>query len=153
MARTILVPLDDAPESATVLDTVREIARAEDATVRLLHVAPRPEAVVNDEGRVIAYADQESARVEHEVVDYLHRLLGRLTGVRTEFTVRFGDPVEEIVREAESENVELIAMATHRRTGAARLIGGSVAETVERATTRPVLLVRYGVDDRAAAAV
>lgn len=144
MARTILVPLDATSESATVLDTVRELARVEGATVRLLHVAPPPEAVVNDEGQVIAYADQETDRVEHKVTVFLKSLLGRLSGVRTELAVRFGDPAEEIVREAESEDVELIAMATHRRKGAARLIAGSVAETVERQTTRPVLLVRYG---------
>jgi len=144
MARTILVPLDATSESAAVLDTVREFARVEGATVRLLHVAPPPEAVVNDAGQVIAYADQETDRVEHEVTVFLKRLLGRLSGVRTELAVRFGDPVEEIVRAAESEDVELIAMATHRRKGPARLITGSVAETVERRTTRPVLLVRYG---------
>lgn len=99
---------------------------------------------MNDNGQVIAYADQETDRVEHEVTVFLKSLLGRLSGVRTELAVRFGDPVEEIVREAESEDVELIAMATHRRKGAARLIAGSVAETVERQTTRPVLLVCYG---------
>src|SRR5438093_13276606 len=115
MARTILVPLDATAESATVLDTVCELARVEGATVRLLHVAPPPEAVVNDDGQVIAYADQETDRVEHKVTVFLKNLLGRLSGVRTELAVRFGDPAEEIVREAESEDVELIAMATHRR--------------------------------------
>jgi len=115
--------------------------------VRLLHVAPSPEAVVDDEGWIIAYADQETDRVEHQVTVSLKSLLGRLPGVRTEVVVRFGDPVEEIVREAESEDIELIAMATHRRKGATRLIAGSVAETVERQTTRPVLLVRYGQAD------
>ena len=144
MARTIMVPLDATSESAAVLDTVRERARVEGATVRLLHVAPAPEAVVNDDGQVIAYADQETDRVEHEVIVFLKGLLGRLSGVRTELAVRFGDPVEEIVREAQSEDVELVAMATHRRKGAARLIAGSVAETVERQTTRPVLLVGCG---------
>lgn len=58
--------------------------------------------------------------------------------------VRFGDPAEEIVREAESVGVNLVAMATHRRTGVRRLVRGSVAEKVERATTIPVLLVHYG---------
>jgi hypothetical protein len=75
MARTILVPLDATSESAAVLDTVRELARVEGATVRLLHVAPAPEAVVNDEGQVIAYADQETDRVEHEVTVFLKGLL------------------------------------------------------------------------------
>ena len=100
--------------------------------------------MLNDDGKVVVYADQETLRVEHQVTASLKSLAGRLSGVRTEFAVRFGDPVEEIVREGESEDVQLIAMATHRRKGAARLIAGSVAETVERQTTRPVLLVRSG---------
>jgi nucleotide-binding universal stress UspA family protein len=143
MARTILVPLDATLESATVLDTVRELAHSWGATVRLLHVAPPPEAVVNSEGQTIAYADQETERAEHAVTVFLKSLLERLSGVRTELAVRFGGTVEEIVREAESADVELIAMTTHRRKGATRLIAGSVAETVERQTTRPVLLVGY----------
>lgn len=61
-----------------------------------------------------------------------------------ELAVRFGDPVGEIVTEAKSAGVDLIAMATHRRTGVRRLLAGSVAEQVERGTTVPVLLVRYG---------
>ena len=78
MARTILVPLDATSESATVLDTIRELARSEGATVRLLHVAPPPGVVMNDEGHVIAYGDQETDRVEHKITVFLKSLLGRL---------------------------------------------------------------------------
>jgi nucleotide-binding universal stress UspA family protein len=152
MARTILVPLDTTTEGAVVLDLVGELARKDNATVRLLRVAPCPEAVLNEEGKVVIFADQETLRVEHQVTASLRSLAGRLSGVRTEFAVRFGDPVEEIVRESESEDVQLVAMATHRRRGAARLIAGSVAETVERRTSRPVLLVRSGPRGASAAA-
>lgn len=48
------------------------------------------------------------------------------------------------MKEAESAGVDLIALATHRRTGVRRLLKGSVAEQVERATAIPVLLVRHG---------
>ena len=58
--------------------------------------------------------------------------------------VRFGDPVEQIVEEAKASRATLIAMATHRRTGIARILKGSVAERVERRTTVPVMLVQYG---------
>jgi nucleotide-binding universal stress UspA family protein len=60
------------------------------------------------------------------------------------FAVRFGEPVEQIVEEAEASGATLIAMATHRRTGLARIVKGSVAEHVERTTTIPVMLVQYG---------
>jgi nucleotide-binding universal stress UspA family protein len=57
--------------------------------------------------------------------------------------VRFGDPAEEIVDQAEATGADLIAMATHRRTVVARLVRRGVAERVERATTVPVILVPY----------
>jgi hypothetical protein len=40
-----------------------------------------------------------------------------------------------------------ILVATHRRAGVARLVKGSVAERVERATTVPVVLVPHGVPE------
>lgn len=138
----VLVPLDGSAGSEAVLPTVRELARAEGATVRLLHVTPSPDSVVMN-GRVIAYADQEAARIEQEVLAYLRKAAAELSGLEVEAAVRFGDPVKGIVKEAESAGVDLIALATHRRTGVSRLLKGSVAEQVERATAIPVLLVRY----------
>jgi len=94
--------------------------------------------------RVIAYADQETERIAHQVLAYLKKVAAGLPGIEVEPVVQFGDPAAEIVREAESAGVDLIAMATHRRTGVRRLLRGSVAEKVERTTPIPVLLVRYG---------
>lgn len=138
----ILVPLDRSPGSEAVLPTVGELARVEGAKVRLLHVAPTVYPVVVG-GRVIAYADQETERIAQETLAYLKRAAADLSGLEVELVVHFGDPVEEIVKEAEAEGVDLIAMATHRWNWARRLLRGSVAEKVERAVTTPVLLVHY----------
>lgn len=70
MAKRILVPLDETVQAESVLDMVADMARGAGATVRLLHVAPAPDNVVSD-GRVVAYADQEGARLENEGLDYL----------------------------------------------------------------------------------
>lgn len=142
-SRTILVPLDGASGSEAVLETIGEIARAEDASVRLLSVHP-PAHEVEVEGRILAFADQETARVEAEAQDYLKRVAVSLGSVSLSFAVRFGEPVEQIVAEAEAASATLIAMASHRRTGIARIVKGSVAEHVERTTTIPVMLVQYG---------
>ena len=140
----ILVPLDGSAGSEAVLPTVEELARAQGARVRLLQVVPPGvEAVVAD-GRVVVYADQETERIAQEVLAYLKTAAAALSGIDVELAVHFGNPVEEIVREAESAGADLIAMATHRWTGVRRLLRGSVAEKVERTTTIPVLLVRYG---------
>jgi acetoin utilization protein AcuB len=141
--RIILVPLDGAHGSEAILATVGEIARAEGASVRLLSVQPPPREV-EVEGRVMVYSDQETERVEGEARDYLKSVAAALGEVPVTFAVRFGDPAEQIVDEAETAHVTLIAMATHRRTGLARIVKGSVAEHVERTTTIPVMLAPYG---------
>lgn len=147
---TILVPLDGSPGSERVLDTVGELARAHHATVRLVHVVKPVEAVLSQDGaRVVAFADQETGRVEVETQAYFERLAGRLPGLTVEGTVRFGDPLTEIVEEAESAGADLIALASHRRNALGRLMRGSLAKRLQRATTIPLLLVRYG--ERAAA--
>jgi CBS domain-containing protein len=145
-SRTILVPLDRQGPEVAVLTVARELARQVPAVLRLLYVAPPPESVVVD-GRTVSYSDQETARAEWEAVDDFRATAAEVAAdVPVEFAVAFGDPAEEIVREAESANVDLIVMATHRRTGVRRLLKGSVAEAVERATKLPVLLVPYERD-------
>jgi acetoin utilization protein AcuB len=139
----ILVPLDGSPGSESVLATVAELARARRARLHLLRVAPVMKAVASDD-RIVAYADQETSRVELETLAYLKGLARTLTDVGVDCAVRFGEPAEEIVREAQAARVDLIAMATHRRRGLDRALRGSVAETVERASAIPVVLVPYG---------
>jgi nucleotide-binding universal stress UspA family protein len=53
-----------------------------------------------------------------------------------------GDPASAILSCARKENVDVIVMGTHRRSGLSRMIKGSVAETVAAATNRPVILVK-----------
>ena len=140
--RMLLVPLDGTAGSESVLGTVAELARAQGARVRFLRVAPAVDAV-RAESRVVAYADQETARVEQAELAYLRSLAAGLPGVAVDAVVRFGDPATEIVGEAEAQGADLIAMATHRR-GVSRFLRGSLADAVERETTIPVLRVPYG---------
>jgi nucleotide-binding universal stress UspA family protein len=59
-----------------------------------------------------------------------------------ETDVRFGDPAEEILAAAKAHQVDVIAMATHGRTGLAQVVFGSIAARVVGSGVRPVLLVR-----------
>jgi nucleotide-binding universal stress UspA family protein len=145
VAKRILVPLDQSRAAEIVLPLVSAIARGDGAAVRLLLVAPRPENRVSKEGQTVAYADQEMARLEAEGLDYLHPVkmrFGPLGGV--DCAVRFGDPVEEILREAEAFGADLIAVTTEGRGAVRRALLGSVAEQVVRKADAPVMLVRPG---------
>jgi nucleotide-binding universal stress UspA family protein len=66
----------------------------------------------------------------------------RARGVSTTWAVRHGRPNEEILAAAAESGVDMIAMATHGRTGFGRLLFGSVAEAVLRRATVPVFLMR-----------
>jgi nucleotide-binding universal stress UspA family protein len=62
--------------------------------------------------------------------------------------VRTGKPFREIVSLARQENIDLIVIATHGRTGLNRMVLGSTAEQVIRHAPCPVLVVRDYQDER-----
>jgi nucleotide-binding universal stress UspA family protein len=142
MAKRILVPLDRTPPPAELLDLVNDAARGGGAVVRLLHVAPIADNVVGVDGRVMAYANQESARLEAEAMARLRIVELHFGGVPTESVVRFGNTADEIVAEAEQFGADLIAMPARGRSGVSRLIFGTVAEQVARRAPMSVVLVR-----------
>ena len=142
MAKKILVPLDQSALAESVLPLVADLARGGGSTVRLLYVSSVPQTRVNEDGRVVAYADQEMERLEAEGRDYLSKAEVRLGGAPVECVVRFGEPLAEILREAAAFEADLIAVTTAGRSGLSRALLGSVAEQVMRKAKVPVLLLR-----------
>src|SRR3989442_5160313 len=63
MMKRILVPIDARERSETIVPVVAALAQSAGSTVRLLRVFPIPERVVGPQGRTVAYADQEMARL------------------------------------------------------------------------------------------
>ena len=137
--KRILVPLDLATEPDTIARVVADAARGAGATVRLLYVAPVPDAVVGVDGRIIAYADQEGARLEAEALDSLRSIEIAFDDVPVETVVRFGDPADEILREADEFGADLIALTTPRGAGL-RCFGGIAARVWRRADAAVMLL-------------
>ena len=142
MAKRILVPLDEVVQADNVVAAVGALARSTGATVRLLHVVPVPQSLSDDGGHVLVYVDQESARLEAEAIDYLKAAAIGLDDVAVEYGVRYGDPVEQILAEADAWNADLIAMPTRGRSGIGRTLLGSVAEQVFRKAPMAVTLYR-----------
>ncbi|OGL07026.1 MAG: hypothetical protein A3I03_04785 [Candidatus Rokubacteria bacterium RIFCSPLOWO2_02_FULL_68_19] len=144
MYKKILVPLDREAGAEVALPVAADLAKSDGTVIRLMYVAPTPSAIVA-EGRVIAYADQESDRLQHLGMVYLREAAHQLAGLPVEYAVRFGEPAEEILEEAREFGADLVVMATHGRSGVARLMLGSVAEAVLRRSEVPVVLVRHGL--------
>jgi len=144
MYKKILVALDREAGAEVALPVAVDLAKSDGTVIRLVYVAPTPSAIVA-EGRVIAYADQESDRLQHLGMVYLREAAHQLAGLPVEYAVRFGEPAEEILEEAREFGADLVVMATHGRSGVARLMLGSVAEAVLRRSEVPVVLVRHGL--------
>jgi nucleotide-binding universal stress UspA family protein len=144
MAKRILVPLDRSPVAESIVPLVVDIVRGGGGTVQLLLVAPMPENRVGADGKVVAYADQEMARLEAEGLDYLRPVRMQFGVGDVECVVRFGDPVTEILRDAEQFKADLIAVSTGTRSALGRTLLGSVAEQIVRKADAPVMLVRPG---------
>jgi nucleotide-binding universal stress UspA family protein len=142
MAKRILVPLDGTEETAAGLDLIAAAARGGGATVRLLRVQPPAENVVALDGYLIAYADQEAARLRVEATDYLERVATRFAGAAVETSVRFGDAVPEILLEAEAFGADLIAMTARPTHKLSHLVLGTTAAQVTKRAEVPVVLYR-----------
>ena len=141
MTKRILLAADYSPRADAVAAVVADTARGAHATVRLLHVTPPPSEVQDSQGRVVVYADQETESLQSQGLDYL-RSLAMHFDVPVESVIRFGDPVTEILAEADAFGADLIVVGTAGRSGIGRMLLGSVAERVFARADVPVMLLR-----------
>ena len=137
-----LIPLDGSPIADSILPFISKIAGPLDMEVVLLRVVPlTPEVVMG-----IAYTEGlDSAETRaREAQRYLNERVEELwaKGLRAQAHLVIGDPAPEIVAYARKAGADLIAMATHGRSGLSRLVMGSVAEEVVRSAPIPVFLMR-----------
>ena len=138
--KRVLVALDGSTACEAVLHFLMEIAGPLDMTVMLLHVLEPITPPVTD-GAVV-FDDVEARRDQAE--EYLAPISAALRsqGVNTSWAIRRGRPADEILAAAQEGGADLIAMATHGRTGIGRLLFGSVAEAVLRRAPVPVFMIR-----------
>jgi len=144
MAKRILAPVSMHAPADSFLTAVADLARGAGATVRLLHVAPLSESVTDASGRLIAYSDQETLRLDAEARDHLETIAAMLDGVPVERAVRFGDPAREIAAEAAEFGADLIALGVRRRR---HFLPGRVAGQLLRRAEIPVMLFRAGAHE------
>lgn len=137
MFRRILVPLDGSALAEAVLPRVTELAKSLGAEVLLLRVAI---------AHVFPGVDptEEEVRVVRGAEEYVEAMAGKLAekGIPVRAAVRYGKPAAEIIEHIAANEVDLVAMSTHGRSGLSRLVMGSVAEEVVRNAEVPVLLWR-----------
>jgi len=140
--KRILHPTDFSAAAEPAFAYALEAAKREDATLMLMHVI-EPVTPFADEIYVAVETDQREA-AEAAARKGFDALLARAkaAGVRAADLLRDGTPVDEIVKAAADELVDLIVMGTHGRTGLKRLVLGSVAQHVVATAPCPVVTLR-----------
>ena len=143
MIRRILHPTDFSRASTPALAKALEMAKANRAELRLVHVLDPVMPITDDYVSPPTYEQlRKSAHAYGR--KQLDRLVSRArrAGVRATGVLREGSACSEIVRAARAPQVDLIVMGTHGRTGLSRLLLGSVASRVIGLARCPVLSVR-----------
>ena len=138
--KRVLIPTDFSETSAAALRYGIELARRFSARLYLFHVPPNPGEAADAE-----YPLGIFEIMHNDAHDRLRQLLTReeVSELRPECAMRIGMPAEEILKYAAEHEVDLIVIGTHGREGLARLLLGSVAETVVRRASCPVLTVHH----------
>lgn len=144
MYAVILVPLDGSKRAESILPHVENVSLVTKAKVIFLQVIEPSATMVTPYDMVPYYDTELAAKWLNEAKTYLAGLQGefRAKGIDAKAVVEQGPIVRTILDVAEREKAELIAMASHGRTGLARVFYGSVAAGVLQAADRPLLLVR-----------
>jgi nucleotide-binding universal stress UspA family protein len=139
--RRVLIPVDGSAFSEQILDVAAPLVQALGAHPTLVHVVgsrplfgtgldAAPRTGFGTRERAVAYLSDLAERFHDRIPD------PALTSIQAV------DPASSIAQFIACGDFDLVAMATHGRSGLSRLLLGSVAEKVLRQTNRPVLLYR-----------
>ncbi len=143
MYQRVMVPLDGSELAECVLPHVEAIAGgcgvADVVFVRAVEPVYIPSGadwVVSDEEKKRMEADHRAA-----AEDYLRQLVSRL-GYKAQGEVITGRAAESLAEYAGKNDVDLIVIATHGRSGISRWVWGGTADRILRSACVPVFMVR-----------
>jgi nucleotide-binding universal stress UspA family protein len=151
MYQTLLVPLDGSPRAESILPHVEDLALKFKSKVIFLQVVEPPLQFVNPslyettiQTDIIHEYLVDFKRKKEEITAYLAGIQAgfQKKGIDTGVLVEQGLAVETIISVAQRENADLIAIASHGRTGLSRVFYGSVAAGIMHKIDRPILIIR-----------
>jgi nucleotide-binding universal stress UspA family protein len=142
MYKTILVPLDGSHRAESILPHVGKLALEFKSKVIFLQVLSLSE-ITNQIDMYNNYIP-DIIRIKDENTAYLAGIQQGFTniGIEASTVVEQGAVVETIISIAQRENADLIAIASHGRSGLSRVFYGSVTAGVLHKIDRPILVIR-----------
>jgi len=138
MYKKILVALENSRADKSLLPHVQELARRLGAQLLLVHVADGWAARNYDR---LKLAESEEMKADRAYLEQTAAQL-RAAGLPVNAQLALGDPSSEILKLAQAEHCDLIAMTGHGHRLLGDLIFGSVIRQVRHKTDIPVFLVR-----------
>jgi nucleotide-binding universal stress UspA family protein len=149
MYKTILVPLDGSPRAERILPYVEALAHRFGAAIFLLQVIePANLGLTTRDGStmyLLGLIEQRTNEARAYLEGVRKALRAKELEVRTQ--VAYGPVVNTILDCAGREQADLIAIASHGRSGLARVFYGSVAAGVLNQAQQPLLLIRAQEED------
>ena len=138
MYRRILVALENSAADRTIIRHVTQLARLTGAELLLVHVADGWVARNYDQLRL---RESEEMKADRLYLQQVSEDLGA-QGFTVQAELAMGDPATELIRTAEANDVDLIAMSTHGHRFLADVLYGTTADRVRHLVKVPVLLLR-----------
>jgi len=139
--KRILVPLDFSRPSTQALKFALKLAERFGATLWLLHVIERASFINDVENVALAVPDEKVENIAKKQLISLSKRIVKSPVPVFPYT-RVGKPFVEIAALAQTQNIDLIVLATHGYTGLKHALMGSTAERVVQHAPCPVLVVR-----------
>jgi len=146
--KKILLATDYSPAGAEALRVATALARDSGSCLMIAHVS---ESELHPVGELF----EEEPKASPKETAQLEAILPTDSSVVFEHRLLFGEPgslsvvkpADELLKLAREEDVDMIVIGTHGRSGLGRMLMGSVAERVVRAATCPVVTVKQPSED------
>ena len=144
--KKILVPTDFSKHSDNALSNASDIAEKYNSKIFLLHVIDNTvqQCAVDYciPNEVMEKFNTDSFISSRELMKNEVRNFAQDHAVEIEYDIKNGNPYEEIIKEQENKDIDLIVMGSHGKTGFIKHMMGGVAERVLRNATSQVLMVK-----------
>jgi len=149
MYKTILVPLDGSKRAEAILPHAEELAQRYRARVVFVRIIEPIPYVMGPEGTPMTLREQELEQRQKDAKSYMDARVGefREMGIEAKAEVLQGPVVQGITDTAEKVEADLIAIASHGRSGLSQCFYGSVASGVLNRVDRPLLVIRSLAED------
>jgi nucleotide-binding universal stress UspA family protein len=143
MYNKILVPLDGSKLAEMALPHAESLALKYDATLILLSIVTPPTITSRGAKAMELFEEQINALMQ-DADEYLEKLREKLAEkqIKTEIYTKLGSVVKSILDFADNDDMDLVLIASHGRSGLGRFFFGSVAAGILNRVGQPLMVIR-----------